>query len=114
MTLETDEIAEFPLVVRDALDAITHREGESHKAYIKRLAPNTIARMVKCLDLHDNMHPVRNASLPIKIAQDNAKKYTWALHYLMNWEDKEREKVFLDELIPIAEVDIDENASVGA
>jgi (p)ppGpp synthase/HD superfamily hydrolase len=45
----------FSQVVLDAVDSLTRREDESYEAYIARLAPNPLARMVKIVDLEDNM-----------------------------------------------------------
>lgn len=40
---------------RAALDAITWRDDEAYADYIKRVAANSIARIVKLADLADNM-----------------------------------------------------------
>ncbi len=41
--------------VVEAVDAITHRDGESYDEYIERLATNEIARRVKVADLQENL-----------------------------------------------------------
>jgi (p)ppGpp synthase/HD superfamily hydrolase len=86
--VELDELTDFGEEVVSAMDAITHRAGESYVAYIKRLAPNKIARSVKLVDLDDNMNPIRLAGLSITQAKSLASKHAWAVHYLMNWEDE--------------------------
>lgn len=45
--------------VLEALDALTHRRGETYGAYIERVARNPVAREVKIADLEDNMDPTR-------------------------------------------------------
>jgi len=51
-----DEIEDiFGAHVRYAVDAITEREGETYKDYIKRVHKNTFATVVKIADLQDNM-----------------------------------------------------------
>lgn len=72
-----DEIAE-------ALDCVTHREGEAYMDYVKRAAGNPIAKAVKLADLRHNMdlsrieNPTENDFLRLE------KKYKPALEYLMN------------------------------
>jgi GTP diphosphokinase / guanosine-3',5'-bis(diphosphate) 3'-diphosphatase len=40
----------------DAINAITHKEGEEYFTYINRLSRNKLARHVKILDLQDNLN----------------------------------------------------------
>lgn len=49
----------FPEEIVDAVDAITRREGETYRQYIKRLCYNDIARRVKVEDIKDNLRPER-------------------------------------------------------
>jgi hypothetical protein len=49
----------FPTSVIEALDCLTHREGETYEAFIDRLKPNPIARRIKLADLEDNMDVTR-------------------------------------------------------
>lgn len=55
--------AEFNKTTRDAVDALTHRKGESYIEYITRLQHNEIAKAVKILDICDNLSetPSENA-----------------------------------------------------
>jgi len=45
----------FPTEVVDAVDALTHRKGESYEHYIERANKNPIARKVKLADLFCNL-----------------------------------------------------------
>jgi (p)ppGpp synthase/HD superfamily hydrolase len=46
---------EFPSDVVDAIDAITRRDGEPYRQYIERCGKNPTARLVKLMDLRDNV-----------------------------------------------------------
>ncbi len=50
---------EFGNEIDLALDALTHRRGESYEKYIERVALNWMARYVKIADLTHNMDPRR-------------------------------------------------------
>jgi len=50
---------EFGSEVRDAVDAVTKRDGEAYEDLIDRAASNPIARAVKIADLEDNMDITR-------------------------------------------------------
>src|SRR5690349_3034085 len=41
--------------ILDALDCVTKREGETYEQFVRRAAPNPVARRVKLADLEDNM-----------------------------------------------------------
>lgn len=49
--------AHFPQSVVNAVDALTRREGESYKDFIRRVALNPSARKVKIADIRDNLRP---------------------------------------------------------
>jgi len=49
----------FGCEVRDAVDAVTKRDGEDYQGLINRAATNPIARSVKIADLEDNMDITR-------------------------------------------------------
>ncbi|MDJ0617580.1 MAG: hypothetical protein QNJ63_12690 [Calothrix sp. MO_192.B10] len=49
----------FSESVVQAIDCLTHREGEEYEAYIERVSVNEIAREVKLADLTDNMNLCR-------------------------------------------------------
>ncbi len=49
----------FSESVIQAIDCLTHREGEEYEAYIERVRVNQIAREVKLADLTDNMNICR-------------------------------------------------------
>lgn len=50
---------EFGAEIRDAVDALTKREGESYTAFIERAAENELACNVKLADIEDNMDLTR-------------------------------------------------------
>ena len=50
---------EFGSEVRNAVDAVTKRDGEAYEDLIDRAASNPIARAVKIADLEDNMDITR-------------------------------------------------------
>lgn len=52
----------FPDVIVDAIDAITRRENETYRQYIRRCCDNDIARRVKRVDVGDNLRPERRFS----------------------------------------------------
>lgn len=58
-TLGQLEAEGFPPEVRDAVDALTRREGESYADFITRAAANPMARRIKLADLEDNLDAKR-------------------------------------------------------
>ena len=46
----------FSEEVLEAIDCLTHREGESYQEFVERVRTNPIARQVKIADLEDNMN----------------------------------------------------------
>lgn len=48
--------AGFTEEVLEAVDCLTHREGESYQEFVERVRTNPIARQVKIADLEDNMN----------------------------------------------------------
>lgn len=67
----------------DAVDAVTHRKGESWSDYICRVKSNPIAKAVKISDLIDNSNLSR---LPVVTSKDvrRAEKYIRTLFFLMD------------------------------
>jgi (p)ppGpp synthase/HD superfamily hydrolase len=55
-TLERLREAGFSEEVLEAVDCLTHREGESYQEFVERVRTNLIARQVKIADLEDNMN----------------------------------------------------------
>jgi (p)ppGpp synthase/HD superfamily hydrolase len=55
-TLEQLREEGFPGEVLEAVDCLTHREGESYPEFVGRVQTNPIARQVKIADLEDNMN----------------------------------------------------------
>jgi GTP diphosphokinase / guanosine-3',5'-bis(diphosphate) 3'-diphosphatase len=66
-----------PEVIR-AVEALTHREGESYVDYVERAGKNPVARRVKIADLTDNMNLSRIAK-PTKRDIARIRKYESAL-----------------------------------
>ncbi len=52
--------------VLEAVDCLTHREGESYQEFVERIRANPIARQVKIADLEDNMNIQRISHLGAK------------------------------------------------
>lgn len=63
LTLQALLEAGFSRGIVEAVDAITHREGESYDAYIRRVQAHPVARSVKLADLEHNMDVRRMAQL---------------------------------------------------
>ena len=55
-TLERLRDEGFSDEVLEAVDCLTHREGESYQQFVERVRTNPIARQVKIADLEDNMN----------------------------------------------------------
>jgi (p)ppGpp synthase/HD superfamily hydrolase len=55
-TLDRLREAGFSEEVLEAVDCLTHREGESYQQFVERVRTNRIARQVKVADLEDNMN----------------------------------------------------------
>ena len=55
-TIERLREAGFSEEVLEAVDCLTHREGESYQEFVERVRTNRIARQVKIADLEDNMN----------------------------------------------------------
>jgi (p)ppGpp synthase/HD superfamily hydrolase len=55
-SIELDHIESlFGLRIRDAVDAISKRPGESYDRYLDRVAADDLARLVKIVDLKSNL-----------------------------------------------------------
>ena len=82
ITLE-DIGREFGFETAVAVDAVTHRKGESWSSYLCRVKGNEIARKVKIADLIDNSNLSR---LPVVKEKDIIRqaKYNRALYFLMD------------------------------
>jgi len=88
------DVSCFPDIVFEKLDLLTHKKGMTYKDYIKRLSRDKIVTKIKIADLMDNTNPKRLDELykkHPKTALRLAKKYVWALQYLME-KDKRRDK----------------------
>jgi (p)ppGpp synthase/HD superfamily hydrolase len=87
VTLETLRAEGFSGDVVAAVEALTKRKDEEndYEAFIRRVAPNPIAREVKLADLRDNSDPSRIAE-PKERDRERIKKYSQAIVYLGRWE----------------------------
>lgn len=65
----------IPVLVIDAVQAVTKREGESIEDYCSRVRANPTALLVKRADIEDNTSPARTALLPEELRTRLAAKY---------------------------------------
>jgi hypothetical protein len=79
VTLEDLRRAEYPPAVIATVDAMTRRDGEVYRAYIRRLAGNPLARIVKRADLRDNLAEARRLGPEYDSLR---KRHQWALNFL--------------------------------
>ena len=75
--------AGFSDEVIEAVDCLTHRDGESYEEFVERVRTNPIARQVKIADLEDNMNVRRISQLGAKDLE-RLEKYHQAWCVLMN------------------------------
>jgi hypothetical protein len=64
--------------IRNALDAISRRNGERYDDYIARVDRNSLARRVKLHDLEDNLSYGRRNAIP----KPQRERYRFAMDYL--------------------------------
>ena len=82
VTLEQLRAEGFPDVVIEAVEALTKRRGgDDYDAFIRRVAPNPIARKVKLADLRDNSDLSRIAQ-PTEKDWRRIEKYRRAIQHL--------------------------------
>lgn len=81
VTLDQLRAEGFPEAVVDAVEVLTKRDGEDYDAFIRRVAPNSIARKVKLADLRDNADLSRIAQ-PTEKDRQRMEKYQRAIKYL--------------------------------
>lgn len=82
VTLEALRGVRFGPEIIDAVDAMTHREGELNLYYYRRLKANPIALRVKFADIADNLDESRLSLLDEKTATRLRDKYARALEAL--------------------------------
>ncbi|MBC7808371.1 MAG: GTP pyrophosphokinase [Akkermansiaceae bacterium] len=63
----------FPKEIRNAVGALTRKDGETYEEFIERIAENPLATAVKLLDLYDNIDATRLPELGDKELQRIAK-----------------------------------------
>jgi len=82
---DIDLLQKFPLVIVEAVKAITKTPKERNDLYIQRVMQNPIARIVKIADVKDNASPSRLYRLdPATIARLTT-KYSIAMRTLEGW-----------------------------
>ena len=92
-----DIYEEFDVEIGDAIDAITHRKGETNKQYWERCAENDLAYEVKLVDVFINSE--RTGNMEYGETRDRLeKKYRDAAKYLREYRDfYEWDLVFLED-----------------
>jgi hypothetical protein len=83
-TLEDLRTEGFSASVLEAVEALTKREREVYEAFIRRVAPNPVAREVTPADLRDNSDLSRIAE-PTERDRARIEKYRRAIEYLQGW-----------------------------
>lgn len=78
----------FDTEIRDAVDALTKRNGEEYMEFIERAAADPIARQVKLVDVEDNMDLTRLDELEDGVFQKQ-RTYHRAWHRLRNQKSEE-------------------------
>jgi hypothetical protein len=77
---------DFPARIAEAVLAMTRADKtEDYMAYIRRLAPNPLARRVKLADLKDNIDPNRPIA-DVALAQELKARYTEAKKFLLGFK----------------------------
>jgi len=64
---------EFDEEIRDAVEALTKRDGESYSDFVERAAANDLARKVKIADIEDNMDLTRLSEVSEKTVERQVK-----------------------------------------
>lgn len=82
LTLEGLYLEGFSDRVVRAVDAITKRDGEFYRDYLKRVKSNPLALSVKLADIGHNSSPKRLENLDAKTSEYLATKYKKALDFL--------------------------------
>ncbi len=85
MTLDNLIKMGFPNDVVEAINIMTHKDGEDYSSYIERIATNDIAIDVKIADLTHNMDITRFADVSVdKNSLPKYQIYEKSLEYLKN------------------------------
>lgn len=84
-TLEDLRGAGFSNEVCEAIDLLTHKDGEDYNTYIQKISRNELARVVKIQDLLHNLDTSRLKKVTEKDLA-RAEKYRTALSFLTDQE----------------------------
>lgn len=80
VTLE-DLQREFPKEIWEAVDAMSHRDGEGYCDYVLRLCKNDLARQVKIADITHNMSTLEDDGRTItRIRKERYEMALWILN----------------------------------
>ncbi|MFI6100153.1 phosphohydrolase [Lentzea sp. NPDC051213] len=74
-----------PAVVVDAVVALTHLPAEPQEDYLRRVAADPLALIVKRADINDNLSPARMARLDAATQERLQAKYATAVRLLDNF-----------------------------
>lgn len=88
VTLEQLRADGFSAAVVEAVEALTKRQDEDYETFIRRVAPNPIAREVKLADLRDNADLTRIAE-PTEKDRARVEKYRRAMAILEGRETRQ-------------------------
>lgn len=81
ITLEDLKTSGFPDIIIDAIDSVTRRRNESYMDFVCRCSKNPIGKVVKLLDLDDNMN-IKRLSEISEADVKRLNKYKIAYDYL--------------------------------
>ena len=86
VTLQDLKMVGFPIYIINAVDAITHREGEDRQDYLNRVAEDPIAIKVKLADLKHNSDLSRIQFRDLEQKDyDRVERYKREIEYLENY-----------------------------
>jgi (p)ppGpp synthase/HD superfamily hydrolase len=91
ITLEALRELGFSERVLAAVDCLSRRKRESYDAFVERIAPNTLARIVKLADLEDNMDVRRSNRAMKQKDAERMEKYRLAWQRLATITDEEEQ-----------------------
>lgn len=82
LTEEVLKVLGLPIVVIDAVVAMSKVSGEDYWEYLRRVKANEVARRVKIADIRDNMSPARLYQLSHRTRERLERKYIDALKFM--------------------------------
>jgi len=85
---EVEDLVSYGVEVQRAVQALTHKKGDSYAKYLEQVARNNLALKVKLADIRHNTSSARMKNLPPPVRERLTKKYTRALQVLQQYTDK--------------------------